>query len=155
MSYLQTNGHSNALAEPNSPTLSSVAASIGETFSTPATKKVKIGAKEKKELAEKKERPAFREMEETLMAPLVEEEIELEEGVEAVELVVEKKVPLPIEKNKVFGSYTGRFGPFEIVLRIDIDGFNPLLKVSGDYFLISGQTKPISALFRLIASIPK
>jgi hypothetical protein len=151
MSYVQTNGHTNALAEPNSPTLSSVAASIGETFSTPATKKVRVPVREKKELAEKKERPVYREMremEETLIAPLAGEEIELEEGVEAVERVVEKKIPLPIEKNKVFGSYSGRFGPFEIVLRIDIDGFNPLLKVSGDYFLISGQTKSYFGSFQ-------
>ena len=141
MSYLQTNGHTNALAEPNSPTLSSVAASITETFSTPVTKKARTPLKEKKELAEKKERPSSRELEEALLTTLAEEEAGIEEGVEAEEMIVEKRIPLLIEKNKVFGRYTGQFGPFEMVLRIDIDGFNPLLKVSGDYFLISGQTK--------------
>ena len=139
MSYLQTNGHTNALAEPNSPTQSSVAASITGTFPTP--QKARTFIKEEKELAEKRKRPVFREQEETLTPTLNEPEIEMEEGIETAEMMVEKQIPLVIEKNKVFGRYTGQFGPFEMVLRIDIDGFNPLLKVSGDYFLISGQTK--------------
>jgi hypothetical protein len=138
MSYLQTNGHTNALAEPNSPTQSSVAASIAETFSTTTTQKVRTPQKEK--IAEKKERPFYqeREPEEPMLA---EEEARIAEGIEAEEMMVEKKIPFLIEKNKVFGRYTGQFGPFEMVLRIDIDGFNPLLKVSGDYFLNAGQTK--------------
>jgi hypothetical protein len=139
MSYLQTNGHSNALAEPNSPTLSSVAASIAETISTPLTQKTR--APFKKEMAERKERPVSREAEESMLTTLAEEAAIEEEAIEAEEMIVEKRIPFLIEKNKVFGRYTGRFGPFEMVLRIDIDGFNPLLKVSGDYFLISGQTK--------------
>ena len=145
MSYLQTNGHSNALAEPNSPTLSSVAASIAETISTPVTSKGR--APLKKELAEKKERPVSREAEEAMFTTLIEEETGIEEGVEAEEMIAEKRAPFLIEKSKVFGRYTGQFGPFEMVLRIDIDGFNPLLKVSGDYFLISGQTKSFFGSF--------
>jgi hypothetical protein len=141
MSYLQTNGHTNALAEPNSPTLSSVAASIAETLSTPATQKVRAPLKEKRELTARKEKSVYREPEEAMLTTLAEQETPVEEDVEAAEMVIEKKIPFPFEKNKVFGRYTGQSGPFEMVLRIDMDGFNPLLKVSGDYFLIAGQTK--------------
>ncbi|OQP63843.1 hypothetical protein A3860_23175 [Niastella vici] len=141
MSYLQTNGHTNALAEPNSPTQSSVAASIAETIAAPSTQKSRTPLKEKKELTEKKERLFTREPEEVLLTTLAEEETRMAEAAEAAEIMVEKEIPFRIEKNKVFGRYTGQFGPFEMMLRIDIDGFNPLLKVSGEYFLISGQTK--------------
>jgi hypothetical protein len=132
MSYLQTNGHTNALAEPNSPTQSSVAAAFTETVSTPFSQKIRIPLKEKRELIEKKE-PLLRETEEVLTTTLSEPEMEMEQRAEAA--------GMSFEKSKVFGRYTGQFGPFEMVLRIDLDGFNPLLKVSGDYFLISGQTK--------------
>jgi len=140
MSYLQSNGHTNALAEPNSPTMSSVAATIAESISTPTTKKSRTPLREQKEFVEKKERFAFRDPEEEPLATM-EEAPEIMERAEEEEIVLEKRIAPPIEKNKVFGRYTGQFGPFEMVLRIDTDGFNPLLKVSGDYFLISGQTK--------------
>ncbi|HXB07967.1 MAG TPA: hypothetical protein VNW04_12640, partial [Puia sp.] len=139
MSYLQNNGHSNALAEPNSPTLSSVAASITETVSMPPLLKSRASLKEKKDPPG--ERMSLEERTETLLTGAAGEEASLAGISEAEEMIIERKASSPIQRSKVFGRYSGQFGPFEMVLRIDVDGFNPLMKISGDYFLVSGQTK--------------
>ena len=56
--------------------------------------------------------------------------------------MVQPFIPLPIiSKNKVYGRYRGQPGNFELELKVDIDGIKPLNKVSGDYYIISGQTK--------------
>ncbi len=142
MSYLQSDGHTNALAEPNSPTLSSVVTDTPTAISTPVLKKTRRVTREKREIpAKKEEAGAPLELEEKKVEAIAEEEEVMEEGVISEEVIGKRAIPVPIEKNKVFGRYAGQFGPFEMELRIDIDGFNPLQKVSGDYFLITGQTK--------------
>jgi hypothetical protein len=50
-------------------------------------------------------------------------------------------IPPPTIKNKVYGSYRGVNGTFELELRIDTDGPTPLNIVSGDYYTMSGATK--------------
>lgn len=50
-------------------------------------------------------------------------------------------VAIPIVKNKVYGTYKGTSGMFELELRVDTDGPNPLQKVSGDFYTLSGATK--------------
>ncbi len=49
--------------------------------------------------------------------------------------------PFPLVRNKVYGTYRGASGTFELEMRVDTDGPTPLNIVSGDYYTISGATK--------------
>lgn len=55
-----------------------------------------------------------------------------------------KPIPIPkkpiLLRNRVSGRYRGRTGPFELELRIDVDGRRPTMRVSGDFYQISGST---------------
>lgn len=46
-----------------------------------------------------------------------------------------------LAKKAVSGRYRGRLGAFEVELRVDVDRFRPLRKVSADFYQISGSTK--------------
>jgi hypothetical protein len=130
MKYQQSNGHTDALTEPNST--SSV------TF--PVIKKTKknLPEKEEKKGIVTEEYFAVTEQEE-MKSAIAEEDIA---GIDFDEGVVAQSIsPIPIIKNKVFGRYRGQLGNFEVELRVDIDGSKALQKVSGDYYMISGQTK--------------
>ena len=56
--------------------------------------------------------------------------------------------------NKVYGSYRGTSGSFEMDLRIDFDGPKPLNKISGDFHTIQGLTKTYFGSF-LVDTITK
>lgn len=129
MNYQQSDGHADALAEPNSLT----------SVSTPVIKKNKKASPER---GEKKdtvpdEYYVANEQEE-MTAAMMEENMEMITDDTAS---IQPIIPIPIVKNKVYGRYRGQLGNFEVELRVDIDGANALQKVSGDYFMISGQTK--------------
>ena len=49
-------------------------------------------------------------------------------------------VPLPWLKRKVYGRYRSTGTPFQVELRVDVDGPSPTMKVSADYFSVSGAT---------------
>jgi hypothetical protein len=50
------------------------------------------------------------------------------------------KIPLPIVKRKVTGRYRSTGTPFQVELRVDIDGPRPTMRVSADYYSVSGAT---------------
>jgi hypothetical protein len=50
-------------------------------------------------------------------------------------------VPTPIPlRRPVSGRYRGRLGTWELELRVDVDGYRPLKRLSGDYYQVSGAT---------------
>jgi len=136
MNYQPTNGHTDMLVEPNSI--------AGVVY--PANKK------SKKNQPDKEEKNGFTGDENFLsgleeMDSLLYED-ELSEANTAGIGIAQPFIPVPVfSKNKVFGRYRGQLGNFELELRVDIDGNKPLNKVSGDYFIISGQTKSFFGSF--------
>jgi hypothetical protein len=50
------------------------------------------------------------------------------------------KIPLPLVKRRVRGSYRSSGAPFQVELRVDIDGPRPTMRVSADYYSVSGAT---------------
>jgi hypothetical protein len=48
--------------------------------------------------------------------------------------------PLPFVKRKVYGRYRSTGAPFQVELRVDVDGPSPTMRVSADYYSISGAT---------------
>ena len=128
MNHQPSNGHTDALTEPNS--VSSVA--------LPVIKKTKKTIPEKEE---KTESPAN----DYYTSPDMNEFSSADEDtrMEFAETTTgQAAIPVPVLiKNKVYGRYKGQLGNFEVELRVDTDGSSPLNKVSGDYFAISGQTK--------------
>lgn len=50
-------------------------------------------------------------------------------------------LPIPIPRRNVSGRYRGRWGSYELELRIDVDGSRPLNKVSGDFYQFIGLSK--------------
>lgn len=48
-------------------------------------------------------------------------------------------VPVPI-KRRVTGRYVNCPRPWKLELRVDVDGFRPMKRVSGDYYYVSGAT---------------
>jgi hypothetical protein len=48
--------------------------------------------------------------------------------------------PLPFLKRKVYGRYRSAGTPFQVELRVDVDGPAPTMRVSADYFSVSGAT---------------
>lgn len=59
--------------------------------------------------------------------------------------------PIPIIKHRVSGRYTNCPRPWKIELRVDVDGFRPMKKVSGDYYYVSGSTTSYYGSFILEA----
>ena len=47
---------------------------------------------------------------------------------------------LPFVKRKVYGRYRSAGAPFQIELRVDVDGPAPTMRISADYYSISGAT---------------
>ncbi|MEO6734572.1 MAG: hypothetical protein ABIN01_25350 [Ferruginibacter sp.] len=126
MSHLPTNGHTDALAEPNS--LASVA--------LPAFKKSKKNQPENEEQSDPfTEYFSTTEMEEVGSYTTVDTTQDIANAAPILPII-----PIPV-LNKVFGRYEGQLGNFEVELRVDIDGTKALKKISGDYYVISGQTK--------------
>ncbi|MBC7889226.1 MAG: hypothetical protein H7Z13_15220 [Ferruginibacter sp.] len=128
MNYQPSNGHTDALTEPNST--SSVV--------FPVIKKSKKYVPDKDEQNDNLANDYYASNEQDEM-------IELDSTVGTDESIPAQAVPFPplaaISKNKVYGRYKGQLGNFELELRVDIDGNMPLQKISGDYYVISGQTK--------------
>lgn len=142
MSYLNHDGHSAALAEPNAAILPEPA--------PPSSKRSKSGSKDTEPdeidtLLAMSDR--FEEQPETAE---VEESKRMEAGIPTA--LAPPIIPFP--KNKVYGRYRAQSGVFELELRIDIDGPNALQKISGDYYQISGQTKSYFGSF-IVDSIAK
>jgi len=50
------------------------------------------------------------------------------------------KIPLPLVKRRVAGRYRSAGAPFQVELRVDVDGPRPTMRVSADYYSISGGT---------------
>src|SRR5262245_41716163 len=137
MSYTNHDGNLSAIAEPNGPALSEATRLMQES-----------------KFAEKE--PTHDAIEELIRMVEVAEET-TESKVELKEAAPEKAsiIPpvLPIT-NKVYGRYSSRLDPFELELRVDIDGPNALQKISGDYYQVSGQTKTYFGSF-IVDSISK
>jgi len=49
-------------------------------------------------------------------------------------------IPLPLLKRKVYGRYRSTGTPFQVELRVDVDGPTPTMRVSADYYSIAGST---------------
>ena len=48
--------------------------------------------------------------------------------------------PLPFLKRKVYGRYRSTGAPYQVELRVDVDGPSPTMRISADYYAISGAT---------------
>jgi hypothetical protein len=48
--------------------------------------------------------------------------------------------PIPKVKRRVAGSYRSSGTPFQVELRVDVDGTRPTRRVSADYYFVSGAT---------------
>ena len=48
--------------------------------------------------------------------------------------------PLPFLKRKVYGRYRSAGTPCQVELRVDVDGPSPTMRISADYYAISGAT---------------
>lgn len=48
--------------------------------------------------------------------------------------------PLPFLKRKVYGRYRSAGAPYQVELRVDVDGPSPTMRISADYYAISGAT---------------
>jgi hypothetical protein len=138
MSYTNHDGNPATIAEPNGPAL---------TEATHVLRKSKPAKKE----------PTPDEMDELLQMMEMSEETaeaktETEEGIAEAGVL---PIPvIPIIKNKVYGRYRAQSGSFELELRVDVDGVNPLQRVSGDYYQVLGQTKTYFGSF-IVDSISK
>ena len=49
-------------------------------------------------------------------------------------------IPLPALKRRVYGRYRSTGTPFQVELRVDVDGPSPTMRISADYFSVSGAT---------------
>jgi hypothetical protein len=47
---------------------------------------------------------------------------------------------LPLLKRKVYGRYRSAGAPFQVELRVDVDGPSPTMRISADYYAVSGAT---------------
>lgn len=48
--------------------------------------------------------------------------------------------PIPFLKRKVYGRYRSAGTPYQVELRVDVDGPSPTMRISADYYAISGAT---------------
>ena len=131
MSYHNHDGHSATLTEPNGPALSEV--------TPPSAKKGKNPRLEKVEPDEMDQLMQLMEFEEESTEGYSDstetmENADISAGATPIPVI-------PIIKNKVYGRYRAQLGSFELEIRVDIDGINPLQKLSGDYYQVNGQTK--------------
>jgi hypothetical protein len=80
----------------------------------------------------------------TALAPHVEEPTELGDlDTTALDGLGARQLPLPILpflKRKVYGRYRSAGTPYQVELRVDVDGPSPTMRVSADYFSVSGAT---------------
>lgn len=131
MNYQPSNGHADALMEPNSTA----------SVAMPVIKKTKKHFTPKEEKKEDFADEYFATVDQDEMrTAMLEDEARMEtDDADATQTIL--PIPFPIIKNKVFGRYRGQLGNFEVELRVDIDGNKALQKISGDYYAISGQTK--------------
>ena len=53
--------------------------------------------------------------------------------------------PVPILKRKVYGRYRSSGTPYQVELRVDVDGPSPTMRISADYYAISGGPSRTSA----------
>lgn len=60
--------------------------------------------------------------------------------------------PVPILKRALRGRYKGTYGPWQLELRVDVDGRRPTMRVSGDFYRVSGATTTYFGSF--IATLP-
>ena len=51
-----------------------------------------------------------------------------------------RRSPLPFLKRKVYGRYRSSGTPYQIELRVDVDGPSPTMRISADYYAIAGAT---------------
>src|SRR5215210_4894692 len=49
-------------------------------------------------------------------------------------------IPIPHVKRRVTGRYRSGGTPFQVELRVDVDGAHPTMRVSADYYVVSGST---------------
>src|SRR5262249_15200171 len=49
-------------------------------------------------------------------------------------------IPLPLAKRRVTGRYRSSGAPFQVELRVDVDGPTPTMRVSADYYSVAGAT---------------
>src|SRR5947207_14373521 len=110
MKYQQSNGHTDALAEPNSTS----------SVSIPVIKKPKRTSPEREEKKDPLTEDYYATTEqEDMRAALMEDEMEMGVDDTAAALPI---IPIPIIKTKVYGLYGGQLGNLELALREDIDG---------------------------------
>jgi hypothetical protein len=93
----------------------------------------------------------------TALAPQVEEPTETGDldistlgGLGAIPIT---PIPLPIVKRRVTGRYRSSGAPFQVELRIDVDGPHPTMRVSADYYSISGATTTYFGSMRVDAAV--
>ncbi|MCG8605095.1 hypothetical protein MJD09_08875, partial [bacterium] len=61
--------------------------------------------------------------------------------------------PIPIKiKRRVSGCYRNCPKPWQLELRVDVDGYRPLKRVSGDFYLVSGAT--VSYFGSFVVNVP-
>ena len=89
----------------------------------------------------------------TVLAPQMEEPTEMGDldvsmlaGLGAIPIT---PIPLPLAKRRVTGRYRSSGTPFQVELRVDVDGPAPTRRVSADYYLISGGTTTYSGSMRV------
>ncbi len=58
--------------------------------------------------------------------------------IEPIPLPVPLPIPLPLVKNPVSGRYRGTVSPYQLELRVDVDGSRPCNRISGDYYSTGG-----------------
>ncbi len=93
----------------------------------------------------------------SVLAPPVEEPTQLGDleaaaidGLGARQLPI---TPIPILKRKVYGRYRSTGTPYQVELRVDVDGPSPTMRISADYYAISGATVSYFGSMRVDAPI--
>ncbi len=61
--------------------------------------------------------------------------------------------PVPILKRKVYGRYRSTGTPYQVELRVDVDGPSPTMRISADYYAISGATVSYFGSMRVDAPV--
>lgn len=80
--------------------------------------------------------------EELLVAPPPGEPTAAPAGLEAAEIAPAPRppiTPVPV-KRRVTGRYVSHSMPWKLELRVDVDGYRPLKRISGDFYHVSGAT---------------
>lgn len=78
--------------------------------------------------------PVARELKEPTAA-------EIAAGIGLAEEVIARPItPIPVIKRRVRGLYRSCPRPWELTLRVDVDGYRPMNRLSGDYHRSSGST---------------